>query len=393
MEKVFIVGAVRTAIGTFGGALRDVKVVELGRAVIEEALRRAGVEKDQVDEVLMGTTLQGGTRQNPGRQASVQAGIPVTVPALTVNKACGSGLKTVSSATQAIQLGDADIIVAGGMESMSGAPYMQPSLRWGKRMGDDKVYDSLLLDGLMCALEDIHMGVTAENIAIKYGISREEQDQFALESQHKTERALDAGRFKEEIVPVQVPQKKGDPLEFEIDEHLRKGATLEKLGKLPPAFKKDGTVTAGNASGINDGAAAVVLASESAVKKWGLKPLYRITGYASAGVEPSIMGTGPIAAVKKLQKRFDINLKDIDLFEINEAFAAQALSVIKELNLDPEITNVNGGAIALGHPVGASGCRILVTLIYEMMKREASTGLASLCIGGGQGIAVTVEKV
>ncbi len=393
MENVYVVGATRTAVGTYGGTLRDVKAAELGRIVIEESLKRANVDKQEVDEVLMGSTLQGGAGQNPGRQASINAGLPVSVPALTINKACGSGLKTVAFGAQAIQLGDADVIVAGGMESMSGTPYMQHSVRWGKRMGHDQSMDGMLLDGLWCAMEDVHMGITAENIAQDYGISREEQDLFASQSQEKAIQAIDENKFQDEIVPVEIPQKKGDPIVFDTDEHPKRGTNQEKLGKLPPAFKKDGTVTAGNASGINDGAAAVVLASEKAVKRLGLKPLYKITGYSSAGVEPRIMGTGPIPAIRNLLERYQIDLKDIELIELNEAFASQALSVIKDLNLNTEITNVNGGAIALGHPIGASGTRILVTLIYEMMKRDAKTGLASLCVGGGQGVAMTIEKV
>ena len=393
MENVYVVGATRTAVGTYGGTLRDVKAAELGRIVIEESLKRANVDKQEVDEVLMGSTLQGGAGQNPGRQASINAGLPVSVPALTINKACGSGLKTVAFGAQAIQLGDADVIVAGGMESMSGTPYMQHSVRWGKRMGHDQSMDGMLLDGLWCAMEDVHMGITAENIAQDYGISREEQDLFASQSQEKAIQAIDENKFQDEIVPVEIPQKKGDPIVFDTDEHPKRGTSQEKLGKLPPAFKKDGTVTAGNASGINDGAAAVVLASEKAVKRLGLKPLYKITGYSSAGVEPRIMGTGPIPAIRNLLERYQIDLKDIELIELNEAFASQALSVIKDLNLNTEITNVNGGAIALGHPIGASGTRILVTLIYEMMKRDAKTGLASLCVGGGQGVAMTIEKV
>jgi len=393
MEKVYVVQSVRTPVGTFGGSLKDVKAVDLGTLVIDEVLKRAGTDKEEIEEVIMGNVLQGGLGQNPARQAAVNAGIPEEVPAYTVNKVCGSGLKSINLAAQSIMTGEADLVVAGGMENMSQAPYVLPSARWGGRMGDQKLNDLMILDGLWCAFENIHMGVTAENIAEDYGIGRQEQDELALESQEKAINSIDQGAFKDEIVPVEIKPRKKEPYQVDTDEHPRRGTSLDKLSALPPAFKKDGgTVTAGNASGINDGAGALLLASEEKVKKLGLAPVAEICGYASAGVPPRVMGTGPIKAIKKLLDRTGYQINDMDLIELNEAFASQALSVLKELKINREITNVNGGAIALGHPIGASGTRLMVTLLHEMVRRNSRLGLASLCIGGGQGIASLVKR-
>lgn len=393
MAEVVIASAVRTAIGTFGGSLKDVPAVELGALVVKEALKRAGVAGDQVDEVILGNVLQAGLGQNPARQAGVKASLPVEVPAITINKVCGSGLKAVNLAAQAIMAGDAEIIVAGGMENMSRAPYVLDGARWGYRMGDGKVVDAMIKDGLWCAFGNTHMGITAENIAERFGISREEQDAFAATSQQRAIEAIKSGRFKEEIVPVAIPQKKGDPVMFEVDEFPRAGTTAEGLAKLKPAFKADGTVTAGNASGINDGAAAFVVMSARRAQELGIKPMAVVRSYASAGVDPAIMGTGPVPASRKALAKAGLAVGALDLVEANEAFAAQAVYVTKELDLDPGKTNVNGGAIALGHPIGASGARILVTLIHEMAKRGSRYGLATLCIGGGQGVATVVERV
>lgn len=392
MKRVAIVSAVRTAVGSFQGSLATVPAVDLGAVVIKEALSRAGLQGEDVDEVMMGNVLQAGLGQNPARQAAIKAGIPVEVPAITINKVCGSGLRSVSLAAQAIRAGEAEIAVAGGMESMSLAPYVLAKARTGYRMGDDKLVDAMIRDGLWCAMTDVHMGITAENIAERFGISREEQDQFALASQQKACKAIEEGRFEEEIVPVEIPQRKGDPIIFKVDEHPRPGTTLEKLAALRPAFKKDGTVTAGNASGINDGACALVLVAEDKAEKMGLEPLAYVLAGASAGVEPSIMGTGPIPATRKALAKAGLSIGDMDLIEANEAFAAQALAVAKELELPEEKVNVNGGAIALGHPIGASGARILTTLLYELKRREGRYGLATLCIGGGQGVALIVER-
>ncbi len=391
MKEAVVVSAVRTPVGTFGGTLKDVSAVELGSLVIKSALEKAGVKEDQVDEVLMGCVLQTALGQNVARQASLKAGLPEEVPCTTINKVCGSGLKSITSAAASIAAGDAEIIVAGGTENMSASPYAVDKARWGLRMGDSSMVDVMVKDGLWCAMNDYHMGATAENIAERYGITREVQDKFALTSQERAHAAIENGRFKEEIVPVMVTQRKKDPIKFEVDEHPRM-TSLEALAKLRPAFKKDGTVTAGNASGINDSAAAVVVMSKEKAAELGLKPLARITSYASAGVDPTIMGTGPIPATNKALEKAGWNVSDLDLIEANEAFAAQALSVIQELDLDTEIVNVNGGAIAIGHPIGASGTRIFVTLIHEMQKRDARRGLATLCIGGGQGIACAVER-
>ena len=393
MEEVVIVSAVRTPIGSFLGSLAQTPAVDLGALVIKESLSRINLAPQFVDEVIMGNVLQAGLGQNPARQAAIKAGLPQEVPAFTVNKVCGSGLKSVGLAYQAIATGDADIVVAGGMENMSLAPYVLPKARTGYRMGHDTLIDSMIKDGLWCAFTDVHMGITAENIAEKYNITREEQDKFALQSQERAIKAIDEGKFKEEIVPVIIPQKKGEPLVFSTDEFPKRGTSLEKLAALKPAFKKDGTVTAGNASGINDGAAAVVVMSAKKAQELNIKPLAVIRGYAAAGVDPAYMGLGPIPATRKALKRANLTVSDLGLIEANEAFAAQALAVIKELELNPEITNVNGGAIALGHPIGASGARILVTLLYEMQKRNTKYGLATLCIGGGQGFALIVEKV
>jgi acetyl-CoA C-acetyltransferase len=392
MKKAVIVGAVRTAVGSFGGSLKDVSAVELGTIVIREALRRAGVSPDQVDEVIMGNVLQAGLGQNPARQAAVKAGLPVEVPALTINKVCGSGLKAINLGAASIMLGDASVVVAGGMENMSQAPYTAPAARWGQRMGHGKVIDTMIVDGLWCAFNDYHMGITAENIAADFCLSREDQDELAAESQRRAVAAIETGRFKDEIVPVEIPQRKGDPVIFDTDEFPRKGTTADALAKLRPAFNKEGTVTAGNASGINDGAAAVVLMEQELAKSLGLTPLAVIESYASAGVEPRIMGTGPITATRKALEKAGMSVDDIDLIEANEAFAAQALSVVNTLKFNREIVNVNGGAIAIGHPIGASGARIFVTLLFEMQKRGANSGLATLCIGGGQGVATVVKR-
>ncbi|MFS9028073.1 acetyl-CoA C-acetyltransferase [Streptococcus cristatus] len=392
MKEAVIVAAVRTPLGSFGGTLKNVSAVDLGTLVIKSAIERANLKPEQVDEVIMGNVLGAGLGQNVARQMSIHAGLPEFTPAFTINKVCGSGLKAVQLAAQAIQCGDADIVVAGGAENMSQAPYVLPSFRWGGRMGDSKVVDTMIKDGLTDAFNDYHMGITAENVAEEYGISRDDQDALALESQKRAVAAIESGRFKEEIVPVVIPQRKGDPIVFDTDEFPRKDASLEGLGKLRPVFKKDGTVTAGNASGINDGAAAVVVMSADKAKELGVPVLATIKSYASAGLDPKIMGCGPIYASRKALEKGGFTVEDLDLVESNEAFAAQACAVGKELNLDPEKVNVNGGAIALGHPIGASGCRILVTLLHEMQKRDVKRGLATLCIGGGMGTAVIVER-
>lgn len=391
-NEVVIVSAVRTAIGSFQGALKDVPATKLGAIVIEEAIKRAGIKKDQVDEVIMGNVLQAGLGQNPARQASIQAGLPQQVPAMTINKVCGSGLKTIHLATQAILAGDAEIVVAGGMENMSQAPYLLMGARDGYRMGNQQAVDSMISDGLWCAFNDYHMGVTAENLCTNYGLTREEQDEFAARSQQRATDAIEAGKFVEEIVAVEIPQRKGDPVVFKQDEYPKKGSTAEKLGGLRPAFKKDGSVTAGNASGINDGAAAVVVMSKAKATELGLPILATVVANASAGVDPAIMGIGPVEAVNKAMKKANLTVADMDLVEANEAFAAQALAVDRELKFDSEKLNVNGGAIALGHPIGASGTRIFVTLLHEMKKRDAKLGLATLCIGGGQGVATIVSR-
>lgn len=390
--EVVIVSAVRTAIGSFGGGLQKVSAPSLGGVVIKGALEKAGIDVNQVDEVIMGNVLQAGLGQNPARQAAIAAGLPQEVSAMTINKVCGSGLKAVHLATQAILAGDAEVVVAGGMENMSQAPYLLKEARNGLKMGDQKLVDSIIQDGLWCAFNDYHMGVTAENLSEKYSVSREEQDEFSAWSQQKAQTAIESNRLSDEIVPVEVPGRKGQVTVFAQDEFPRFGTTAEGLGKLRPAFKKDGSVTAGNASGINDGAAAFVVMSRKKADELGIKPLVTIKANASAGVDPSIMGIGPVRAVKKALEKASIQLEDIDLIEANEAFAAQSIAVDRELHFNKEKLNVNGGAIALGHPIGASGARILVTLIHEMLKRDSQTGLATLCIGGGQGVATIVER-
>jgi len=392
MSKAVIVSGVRTAIGSFGGALADVPATELGRVVIRGAIERSGIDASEVDEVIMGNVLGAGAGMNPARQSAIAAGIPDIVPSFTVNKVCGSGLKTVALAAQAIAADDAELIVAGGMESMSRAPYLLKKARWGYRLGNDQMVDSLLSEGLTCVMAGCHMGVTAENVAAQCGISREAQDEFAAESQRRAEAAISAGRFDEEIVPVMIALNKGEPLAFKVDEYPRKGTTTEKLSALKPAFQKEGSVTAGNASGINDGAAAVVIASEERARLMELSPMAKIVSYATAGVDPRYMGLGPLPAIERALEKAGLTLADIDLLELNEAFAAQSLAVVSKLGLDGSRVNVNGGAIALGHPIGASGARILVTLLYEMRRRNARRGLAALCIGGGQGIAMIVER-
>ncbi len=392
MKQAVIVSAVRTPIGSYGGAFKDVSAVDLGVAVVKEALKRANVNPEMVDEVIFGNVLQAGLGQNVARQVSIGAGIPEYVTSFSVNKVCGSGLKTVALAAQAIKAGDADIIVAGGTENMSQAPYLLKNHRWGQRMGNGEVIDYMVEDGLTDIFNHYHMGITAENVAAQYNITREDQDQFALTSQLRAEQAIKSGRFKDEIVPIVIPQRKGDPKVVDTDEFPRFGTTIEALAKLRPAFKKDGTVTAGNASGINDGAAALIIMSKEKADELGLTPIAEIVSYASAGVDPSIMGTGPIPASKKALEKANLKIDDIELVEANEAFAAQAIAVAKDLNLNMDITNVNGGAIALGHPIGASGARILVSLLYEMQKRDNKLGLATLCIGGGQGISMIVRR-
>ncbi len=393
MKDVVIVSAVRTAVGKFNGGLSSLSAQEMGSLIIKAALERAHVEGNMIDEVILGNVLQAGLGQNPARQASVKSGIPVEVPSFTINKVCGSGLKAVNLAAQSIKAGDAEIVLAGGMESMTNAPYLLDSkARWGYRMGNGKLIDVMIQDGLWCAFNDYHMGITAENVAAKYGITRVAQDELACESQAKAIRAIDSGAFKNEIVPVIIKGKKGDVV-FDTDEFPKRDTTVASLAGLRTAFKKDSTVTAGNASGINDGAAALVVMSADKAKALGLKPLARIIGYGSGGVDPSIMGMGPVSATCKALSNAGLTVADIDLFEANEAFAAQFLAVGKELGLPKEKINVHGGAVALGHPIGASGARILVTLIHAMQERSAKRGLATLCIGGGQGIATIIELV
>jgi len=391
MRDVVIASAVRTAVGTFGGALRDIPAIELGKIAVQEAIKRAKIKPEQVEEMILGNVLTAGQGQNPARQVLIRSGIPKEVPATTVNKVCASGLKSVMMAAQAIKAGDADIVVAGGIESMSQAPFYVPGARWGYRMNDGALIDGMIHDGLLDIFNRYHMGITAENVAEKFGVSRQDQDALAFRSQQKAGRAVKEGRFKEEIVPVMIPQKKGDPVAFQVDEHPRPNTTLEALAGLRPAFKKDGTVTAGNASGINDGAAAVVVMSAEKAKALGIEPFAKIKAYATAGVSPDIMGTGPVPASQKVLAKAGLAVKDLDLIEANEAFAAQAVYVNRTMGWDVAKVNVNGGAVALGHPIGASGGRILVTLLYEMKKRKARYGLATLCIGGGMGAAMIVE--
>ena len=391
-DEVVIAAAARTAIGTFGGKLASMPASELGAHLIRTLLDRHSVRPEEVDEVILGQVLTAGCGQNPARQAAIRAGVPDKVPAMTINKVCGSGLKSVHLATQAIRCGDAELIVCGGQESMSQAPHVLPHSRNGQRMGDWPLKDTMVLDGLWDAFNDYHMGNTAENVAKKYDISREAQDQFAAQSQQRAEAAQKAGRFNDEIVPVPVPQRKGDPIMVDTDEHPRAGVTAEGLSKLRPAFQKDGTVTAGNASGLNDGAAVLIVCSRAKAEKLGLEPLATIRAYANAGVDPAIMGIGPVPASRRCLERAGWQSGDLELIEANEAFAAQSLAVLKEMQWDGNKVNVNGGAIALGHPIGASGARILVTLLYEMRRRDAGRGLATLCIGGGQGVALAVQR-
>lgn len=392
MREVVIASAVRTAIGSFNGGLASLSATDLGAIVIKEALERAKVDPAKVDEVIFGNVLQAGLGQNPARQAAIKAGLPVEVPSYTINKVCGSGLKTVNLAAQAILCGDADIVVAGGMESMTNAPYLlDAKARWGYRMGNSKVTDVMIQDGLWCAFNDYHMGITAENVAAKFGVTRQDQDQLAYESQTKATKAIADGLFKDEIVPVTIKGRKGD-IVFDTDEYPKANTTVESVGGLKPAFKKDGTVTAANASGINDGAAALVIMSAEKAKELGIKPLAKIRSYGSGGVDPSIMGMGPVPATRKALAKAGLSINDLDLIEANEAFAAQFLAVGKELGFSQEKVNTRGGAIALGHPIGASGARILVTLLHAMVQNDMKLGLATLCIGGGQGVATIVER-
>jgi acetyl-CoA C-acetyltransferase len=390
-EPAVILSACRTAIGSFGGTLKDFSSVDLGAIVIREAIRRAGVNAADLGDVIMGCVLQAGAGMNVARQAALKAGVPQEVPGETINRVCGSGLQSVVHAVEATRVGYTDLVLAGGTESMTNAPYILRGARWGFRMGHGEVYDSMLLEGLTCAMGGCHMGITAENIAARFKVCREEQDAYAAESQRRAEHAVKGGLFKDEIVAVQVPQKKGDPVAFETDEYPRAGTTADKLAGLKAAFKKDGTVTAGNASGINDGAAAVVVATSDRAAKLGRKPLAKILSFATAGVDPSIMGMGPVPAVTRALERAKLKASDIDLFELNEAFAVQAVAVLKELGLSGDKVNTRGGAIALGHPIGASGARILTTLIYALRARGGGRGVASLCIGGGMGTAMVIE--
>ena len=392
MQDVVIVAATRTAVGSFQGSLANVPAVDLGAAVIRQLLAQTGLDPAQVDEVIMGQVLTAGAGQNPARQASIKAGLPFAVPAMTLNKVCGSGLKALHLGTQAIRCGDAEVIIAGGQESMSLANYVLPGARTGLRMGNATMVDTMISDGLWDAFNDYHMGITAENLSEKYEISREAQDAFAATSQQKAAAAIEAGRFVDEITPILIPQRKGDPISFATDEQPRAGTTAQSLGKLKPAFKKDGTVTAGNASSLNDGAAAVILMSAKKAEQLGLPVLARIAAYSNAGVDPAIMGIGPVSATRRCLDKAGWSLEELDLIEANEAFAAQSLSVGKELGWDMAKVNVNGGAIAIGHPIGASGCRVLVTLLHEMIKRDAKKGLATLCIGGGQGVALALAR-
>jgi acetyl-CoA C-acetyltransferase len=391
-REAVIVSACRTPVGRFQGSLAEVPATTLGGIVIAEAVRRAGIDAVVVEEVIMGNVLQAGLGQNSARQAALAAGLPVDTPAMAINKVCGSGLKAVNLAAQAIATGDADVVVAGGMENMSLAPYLLPRARQGYRMGDGALVDEMIKDGLWCAMTDVHMGITAENVAEKYGITREMQDEYSAESQRRAGQAIESGAFKDEIIPVEIPQRKGDPVVFDTDEHPRPGTTAEALAGLKPAFKREGTVTAGNASGINDAAAAFVVTSREYAQAHGLTPIARIVAQASAALEPAIMGMGPYYASRKVLEKTGMSVGDMDLVEANEAFASQVLAVGQELGLDPEKTNTRGGAIAIGHPIGASGARILVTLLYAMIHNDVELGLATLCIGGGQGVATIVQR-
>lgn len=392
MRKVVIASAVRTAIGNLGGSLSGLSAADLGAAAATEAMKRAGISPEQIDEVIIGNVLSAGQGQNVARQIALKAGVPVAVPAMGISKVCGSGLRAISLAAQVIKAGDADIVLSGGAESMSNAPYVLKNHRTGMKMGNDTLVDSMINDGLWDAFHNYHMGVTAENIAERYGISREAQDEFSARSQERAQRAIESGRFKDEIIPISIPARRGEPIIFDTDEFPRFGTTKESLSKLKPAFKKEGTVTAGNASGINDGAAIMIICSEEKAHELGLPIMATITGYGSAGVEPDVMGLGVVPAAQLAMKRAGVSVADLDLIEANEAFAAQAIAVCKDLGFCSEKTNVNGGAIAIGHPIGASGARILTTLLYEMQKRDVKRGLATLCIGGGMGTAVIVER-
>ena len=391
MKEVVIASACRSALGSYGGSLKGVPAVDFGATVAADAIKRAGIEPDQVEQLIFGNVLQAGLGQNPARQVALKAGLPVTTPAFTINIVCGSGLRAVALAASLIKAGEADIIVAGGTENMSAAPYVMPAARWGARMFDTQLVDVMVHDGLWDIFNDYHMGITAENVAEQYGLTREMQDEFSLASQQKAEAAIKGGKFKDEITPISIPQRKGDPKIFDTDEFPRFGSTIEGLAKLKPAFKKGGTVTAGNASGCNDGAAALVVMSKDKADELGIEPMATIVSYVTGGVDPSIMGVGPVPATKKALELAGMTIDDLDLIEANEAFAAQSLAVAKDLGFNMDIVNVNGGAIALGHPIGASGARILVTLLYEMKKRGNKTGLATLCIGGGMGQALIVK--
>ena len=392
MTDIVITHATRTAIGKFGGSLAKVPAPDLGATVIRALLAQSGIKPEQISEVILGQVLTAGSGQNPARQASIKAGLPTSIPAMTINKVCGSGLKAVMLAAQAVQCGDADIVVAGGQENMSAAPHVLPGSRDGFRMGDAKLIDSMIVDGLWDVYNQYHMGTTAENVAKQYGITRAQQDEFSVASQNKAEAAQKAGRFKDEITPVMIPQRKGDPVAFATDEFVKAGTTLDSIAGLRPAFAKDGTVTAANASGLNDGGAAVLVMTATRAGQLGLKPIAKIQAFASSGVDPSIMGMGPVSASRRCLEKAGWKAADLDLMEINEAFAAQACAVNKEMGWDTSKINVNGGAIAIGHPIGASGCRVLVTLLHEMVKRNAKRGLASLCIGGGMGVAMAVIR-
>jgi acetyl-CoA C-acetyltransferase len=392
MKEVVIVGAARTAIGSYGGTLTPLSAVELGKIAAVDAIKRAGINKELIDEVIIGNVLSAGLGQNVARQVALASGLPESVSAMTINKVCGSGLRAVSLAAQLIKAGDANVVLAGGTESMSNAPYLVKNARWGLKMGDSPLVDSMTNDGLMDAFSRVHMGITAENVAEKFDITREAQDAFSAESQRRAQVAITNGKFKDEIVAVEIPQRKGEPIHFDTDEYPKFGTTVEKLAKLRPAFKNDGTVTAGNASGLNDGAAMLIVMDKAYAAELGIKPLATIKSYASEGLDPQIMGYGPVPAVKKALKKAGLSVNDLDLVEANEAFASQALAVVKGLGLDPKIVNVNGGAVALGHPIGASGARILISLLYEMERRDSKTGLATLCIGGGMGTAIVVER-
>lgn len=392
MREVVIASAVRTAIGTFGGSLKDIPAVDLGALVIKEAVNRAGIKPELVNEVVMGNVIQAGLGQNVARQSAVKAGLPIEIPAMTINMVCGSGLRSVALAAQMIKAGDCDVVVAGGMENMSRAPYALETTRWGQRMGDGKIVDTMIKDALSDAFNNYHMGVTAENIVKEWGLTREELDEFSLNSQLKAEKAIKEGKFKDEIVPVMVPQRKGEPKVFDTDEGPRFGSTIEGLARLKPCFIKDGKVTAGNSSGINDGAAAFVVMSAEKAEELGVTPLATIVSYGHKGLDPAIMGYGPFHATKAVMESANLTVEDMDLIEANEAFAAQSIAVAKDLHFDMSKVNVNGGAVALGHPVGASGARILVTLLHEMQRRDAKKGLATLCIGGGMGTAMIVER-